>query len=750
MVLAPLQHSSKVAIPRLPARRVPPPTTSKSRQRDRIQRACRNCHNRKIKCSGGLPRCNYCEKTDKTCLYERTRKDRLANAKDRNQALVSVLKDLSLRVNDHDRRRIEDVLQDSDDEAASPVSISSSSRASAAYQYQKHSGMHPFAPSSSHGSIAAEASPMSEDSPLPRLDGIVLEESGDEQGGDQLNVVEAGFLGQISEVQWLQNLRSRTQAFDAVLVGPGESAALLSEPPSPMFGAPLVSDSATPRQQMSPTNYYLDHEDIKLVDCGNPFELPQEHTAALLFQCYAQTVQSSFPILPVTIEHQLHQYYTLMRNGQAIHCPQKWFALVNLVFAIGTKFSHLIQADWRADELDHILYSSRAFHLLSMNDTIVVLSTPDLLTTQAAGLFAIYYMTVGHVNRAWVMAGTAIRLAFSLGLHVQTDDESVSPAQRHSMICTWWSLHSLDSLLSSIMGRPSIMPNDEITTPLPDTCSPGRSQSAGIVSFDFLNAETHLNLLTQRIISRLYTQRKSAPSWDHLRQITVSLVGDLDKWAVSYIPQLHSQEWKLAHKQQREVFLLKLQYHRMKILSTYPSLRRIERCFEAGTDDFNSLDESVAETCVRAAQNVASLLSAESQITNVYKKGPWWTIVHNIMQALAVLMIAISCPDHFRDSLPASYRSVRQLVSSLRSMRNTNALAVRAYQIVYSIVKTSKPFVWAEVADAFPDEDITVLLQPAASKTDRKYLPWSDNDQPIETLFSYRMDGFGGYQFQML
>jgi hypothetical protein len=244
--------------------------------------------------------------------------------------------------------------------------------------------MHPFASSSSRVPIATETSPTSDQSPLPRLDGIVPEESDDEKGGEQPNVVEAGFLSQISEVQWLRSLRSRVQAVEIVLVGPGDSATQLSQPASPTFDASSATTSATPLQQTSPTNYYLDHEDIKLTNWGNPFELPREHTAALLFQSYTQTVQSSFPILPLTIEHQLHQYYTLVRNGQAIHCPQKWFALVNLVFAIGTKFSHLIQADWRADELDHVVYSSRAFHLLSMNDTIVVLSTPDLLTTQAS------------------------------------------------------------------------------------------------------------------------------------------------------------------------------------------------------------------------------------------------------------------------------------------------------------------------------------------------------------------------------
>ena len=172
------------------------------------------------------------------------------------------------------------------------------------------------------------------------------------------------------------------------------------------------------------------------------------------------------------------------------------------------------------------------------------------------------------------------------------------------MICIWWSLHSLESLLSSIAGRPSSIPNEDITTLLPGAFASDRTQRAGIVSFDFLNADTNLNLLTQQIISKLYTQRKSTPSWGYLQQTTVSLVADLDKWAVN-------------------------QYCRLKILITCPSLRRIERCFEVGVDGFDSLDESVAETCVGAAQDVASLLASEPQIKSLYEKGPWWTIVHN-------------------------------------------------------------------------------------------------------------------------
>ena len=83
-------------------------------------------------------------------------------------------------------------------------------------------------------------------------------------------------------------------------------------------------------------------------------------------------------------------------------------------------------------------------------------------------------------------------------------------------------------------------------------------------------------------------------------------------------------------------------------------------------------------------------------------------------------------------------------------MRDTNKLAVRAYQFIYSIVKTSKPFIWDEVADAFPDEDIMVLQRPTMERVNLKYLPWPENDQPAEALFKYDMDVFGTYHFQVL
>jgi hypothetical protein len=154
------------------------------------------------------------------------------------------------------------------------------------------------------------------------------------------------------------------------------------------------------------------------------------------------------------------------------------------------------------------------------------------------------------------MVGIAMRAAFSLGLHVQgsNPDQSIPPTKRQNMIRTWWSLHSLESLLSSITGRPSIIPNEDITTPSPSVvCDEETEGIAGkMIASDFADADSNLNLLTQQVISDLYTQRRSIPSWEYVQQVIISLVSDLDKWAIDSIPQSHGSTWNVSSAQQRD------------------------------------------------------------------------------------------------------------------------------------------------------------------------------------------------------
>jgi hypothetical protein len=56
---------------------------------------------------------------------------------------------------------------------------------------------------------------------------------------------------------------------------------------------------------------------------------------------------------------------------------------MNLLFAIGAKYFHLTDADWKEDENNHLVYMTRALHLLSLGDTVMIISGPDLDLVQA-------------------------------------------------------------------------------------------------------------------------------------------------------------------------------------------------------------------------------------------------------------------------------------------------------------------------------------------------------------------------------
>jgi hypothetical protein len=162
---------------------------------------------------------------------------------------------------------------------------------------------------------------------------------------------QTGYIGQICEVQWLQKLKDRLH----------------------------VRGSAPDLEE---TNFYLDHRGLQLMKTENPFHLPDQKVAMLLFQFYYRTVHITFPIVSADFEGQLQIYYNSVRSGHtATMFPQKWYAIVNLILAIGARFAHLNSEHWQTGTLDETLYISQAYQLLRLDDPITAL-TPDLFTIQ--------------------------------------------------------------------------------------------------------------------------------------------------------------------------------------------------------------------------------------------------------------------------------------------------------------------------------------------------------------------------------
>ena len=160
------------------------------------------------------------------------------------------------------------------------------------------------------------------------------------------------------------------------------------------------------------------------------------------------------------------------------------------------------------------------------------------------GALAFYFLVIGHVSRAWIMIGLSMRLALALGLHLRNEDPSLDDAKREPLVRTWWCLHSIECLVSSITGRPPVIANEDCTISLPK--SNGRASSRdssasrqtsrlrpsynspqtttsddksdpGSRNMDeshYLLTHIHLTLISQKVLLSLYSPRTAIQSWE--------------------------------------------------------------------------------------------------------------------------------------------------------------------------------------------------------------------------------------------
>lgn len=217
-----------------------------------------------------------------------------------------------------------------------------------------------------------------------------------------------GFMGKNSEVTWMQRLKQETRYGSPVRNHDSSDFRERSGGASPLFESRSESrKSHTPLNEFdegfsaSGNSYHVDDFSVGVEETVDPYELPPFDVAEKLFNAYLTTVHASFPIIgKATFSSQYRRFL----NGPQIKPGNKWLAILNMIFAIAAKYSHLIQADWRGDDRDHLIYFTRA-RLLSVNGE-TIFSHPDLQQVQVEGLMGFYLLCTDQINR-WAISTLA-------------------------------------------------------------------------------------------------------------------------------------------------------------------------------------------------------------------------------------------------------------------------------------------------------------------------------------------------------
>lgn len=222
-----------------------------------------------------------------------------------------------------------------------------------------------------------------------------------------------GYMGTNSEFVWIQRVAQQLAREASVeptyrLIPPGSGSQRSHSETSGTSidgdSTPLINDD---NYRFETPTYHLDDVSVSIAGGQiDPFYLPPKETADELLKAFFTTVYPTFPIVLKKLF--MEQYDAFFRYFSPPARSRPWLAMLNLMFAIGSMYGRLTNADWKEEsEIEHLKYFTRA-RVLSL-DEASILEVPDLQQVQVVGLAAIYLVASNQTNR--YSASSLVRIA---------------------------------------------------------------------------------------------------------------------------------------------------------------------------------------------------------------------------------------------------------------------------------------------------------------------------------------------------
>ncbi|KAJ9644294.1 hypothetical protein H2204_001645 [Knufia peltigerae] len=278
-----------------------------------------------------------------------------------------------------------------------------------------------------------------------------------------------------------------------------------------------------------------------------------------------------------------------------------------------------------------------------------------LESVQALMIMTLCHLLRSQRNLAWVVLGSAVRIAQSLGLHLpESCWEEESKFQTENRKRIWWSLYELDTVLSVQLGRPLAMG---------DPCWP--ASEVGELDFDHnpftppgaARAASRLSILLCEVAQNFYLR---PPDQVDVGAIADNFIDRLQLWW-DELPLYLRPECPAAPSHTRVITYLSLRYQYIIMLVCRPFLLQAaadRQVSDAGVLRRARLCESANDKCIFLLKQLAR----ERLVSNInYFDG-----FHILSNALVLFLRALKEPGpHMRKEVE-EYLPLIQLTSHLR------------------------------------------------------------------------------------
>ncbi|KAL2871707.1 transcription factor domain-containing protein [Aspergillus lucknowensis] len=643
----------------------------------RVKRACIDCREQKTKCNGQHP-CSRCTSLDIDCVYvdgkRETMEKRMQDLEKQVQNYDRLLKEIHPRVDSQDKELIRRTLA----------------------QFSSPEPDHPSPDHAAHGAVQSQ---------IPSFGIEYIQE--DFHKNKALQAI--GFMGGPSEMSWINELYQ------------------VLEKDTPF----LDSEAANKSQSLTSVCYFLDDEELLLDASVDPYGRPPRDIADKLLDCYFFTVHPSFPIIAkIPFMQQYEMYYT----RSDIQPTKRWLTILNLVFALASKFAQLVSKPWTGEADSPMICFTRA-RKLSFTES-QLLEHPNLQQVQVEGLTAFFLMAIGHINRAWRACGVSVRSAIALGVNLRSESKETSHLSKEIRYRVWWSIYTLENTLSIMTGRPTSSPDKFSTTPLPIPFDEERFREpvASRLLMDFGARTEYMQMLSsqrrvgsavwdspglrhavltrdslpnlmdiapsnsfyffyfvdftiimRRAIDSLYSPEFARRPWLTISASIMDLVQETDEW-LNRVP--HVFQFRVNHPStqfERQRWSLAFRFYSLRITLSRPSLCRSER--QRPPNEASALSQQrIARICIDSACELLDLLPDKPDASWLVQVSPWWCVLHYLMQSVTVLLIEMEfCMRFHADGASHITLHLGKGMDWLSSLGSISDPAKRAWDVCNSI-----------------------------------------------------------------
>ncbi|KAJ5779884.1 hypothetical protein N7457_007604 [Penicillium paradoxum] len=280
--------------------------------------------------------------------------------------------------------------------------------------------------------------------------------------------------------------------------------------------------------------------------------------------------------------------------------------------------------------------------------------------------YVAYYMqNLNRRDAAFLYIGLALRMAISLGLHQEVSDPSINEADRNRRRRAWWSVYSLDRLLSVKSGNPITIHDEDIGINWPTTVDES--------TFDpwpstVLTHYTKLSRILGRIGEEIY--RKKPGSGSNLIASVQSITNDLSGWLGQVPDRLRIDFNTLDTHINRESVSINLHFYSCVNMTARPLVfyviqRRLDaEVLGSATEDWKEglapNTVAVIDSCITAARATTVIMDAAAKHNLVATYG---YLDGEYIFSAALLLVMVNA------AFPPNETSARAMETALNLLR---------------------------------------------------------------------------------